>query len=54
MKSLADEVVFSVGQRDYLCKDVMLAAKLRSDWNALEQEVRMGIACWKKWEGGER
>lgn len=53
MKSLADEVIFSVGKRDYLVKDVILAAKLRGDWSALERGVRKGIACWKKWEEGE-
>ncbi len=53
MKSFDDEVIFTVGERDYLGKDVILAAKLWGDWNTMEQEVRKGIACWKKWEEGE-
>src|SRR5262245_17988390 len=45
MKTLFGQTNFVVGEREYNWGDVILAAQLRGDWEALETQTRAGIAC---------
>jgi hypothetical protein len=45
MDDLFGRAVFAVGDRTYCWEDVVLAAKMRDDWDSFERDVRRGLAC---------
>lgn len=47
MEKLFGQAVFSVGNKDYNWEDVVLAAKVRGDWDEFENELNQGLACLK-------
>ncbi len=50
MDDLIGRAVFAVGNRTYCWEDVVLAAKLRGEWDAFERRLRQGLACVKRAE----
>lgn len=52
MKRLARRPVFAVGRRGYQWVDVLIAARVWSEWSALERRAEEGIACLKDVEDG--
>ncbi len=53
METIFDRPLFSVGDKEYSGKDVLLAAMIRNDWEAFEIEVRKGMACVKAAEDND-
>ena len=51
MKALFGTQLFTAGARSYYWEDVFVAARLWSDWAALQKQVREGIACTKRLAG---
>jgi hypothetical protein len=47
MTTLVGHDVFTCGDRAYSWNDVLVSAWLRGEWDALEAEVRQGLACWR-------
>src|SRR4051812_21511659 len=45
MRALLGQVVFAAGENSYSWADVVLAARLRGDWDELEEVVRQGLVC---------
>lgn len=50
MPALSERWIFSVGDTRYTWENVVLAGILWGDWDALEGEVRAGLACIKRLE----
>ncbi|HYK40968.1 MAG TPA: hypothetical protein VE007_01180 [Thermoanaerobaculia bacterium] len=50
MNPLFRQVVFSVGEAEYLWGDVVEAARLRGDWAPLRERALAGIACLARLE----
>jgi hypothetical protein len=44
----SDRLLFTVGGRTYAWEDVLLAAELRGELDALERQTRQGLACLRR------
>jgi len=53
MLNVSGNQLFSVGGAPYFGGDVVLASILWGDWEAVEREVRAGLACLKRLEEAE-
>jgi len=53
MKKIIGGTLFSVRNKEYSGRDVLLAAMIRNEWEPFENEVRKGIACAKASEESE-
>jgi hypothetical protein len=53
MDAFLRQLVFSVGDEQYLWEDVILSARVRGEWADLENELREGLACLQRFDEEE-